>query len=63
VAIQFVNNVDFNANQAQSIRIENLAADPSTELVIGRIIFNTTADTLKQYVALTLEVVFLVGLK
>jgi len=51
MAIQFVNNVDFNANQAQSIRIENLAADPSTELVIGRIIFNTSADTLKQYVA------------
>ena len=51
MAIQFVNNVDFNANQAQSIRIENLAADPSTELAIGRIIFNTTADTLKQYVA------------
>ena len=51
MAIQFVNNVDFNANQAQSIRIENLASDPSTELVIGRIIFNTSADTLKQYVA------------
>lgn len=51
MAIQFVNNVDFNANQAESIRIENLATDPSTELVIGRIIFNTTADTLKQYVA------------
>jgi len=51
MAIQFVNNVDFNANQAQSIRIENLATDPSTELVIGRIIFNTSADTLKQYVA------------
>lgn len=51
MAIQFVNNVDFNANQAQSIRIENLAADPSTELVLGRIIFNTAADTLKQYVA------------
>lgn len=51
MAIQFVNNVDFNANQAQSIRIENVATDPSTELVIGRIIFNTSADTLKQYVA------------
>lgn len=51
MAIQFVNNVDFNANQAQSIRIENLATDPTTELVIGRIIFNTAADTLKQYVA------------
>lgn len=51
MAIQFVNNVDFNANQAQSIRIENLATDPSTELVLGRIIFNTSADTLKQYVA------------
>ena len=51
MAIQFVNNVDFNANQAQSIRIENVATDPSTELVIGRIIFNTAADTLKQYVA------------
>lgn len=51
MAIQFVNNVDFNANQAQSIRIENVSTDPSTELVLGRIIFNTTADTLKQYVA------------
>jgi hypothetical protein len=51
MAIQFVNNVDFNANQAQSIRIENVATDPSTELVLGRIIFNTSADTLKQYVA------------
>jgi len=51
MAIQFVNNVDFNANQAESIRIENVATDPSTELVLGRIIFNTTADTLKQYVA------------
>ena len=51
MAIQFVNNVDFNANQAQSIRIENVPTDPSTELVLGRIIFNTAADTLKQYVA------------
>ena len=51
MAIQFVNNVDFNLNQAQSIVIEKLGSDPASDLVVGRIIFNTASDTLKQYVA------------
>ena len=51
MAIQFVNNVDFNLNQAESIVIEKLGADPTSDLVVGRIIFSTTSDTLKQYVA------------
>ena len=51
MAIQFVNNVDFNLNQAQSIVIEKLGSDPTSDLVVGRIIFNTASDTLKQYVA------------
>ena len=51
MAIQFVNNVDFNLNQAESIVIEKLGSDPTSDLVVGRIIFNTASDTLKQYVA------------
>jgi len=51
MAIQFVNNVDFNLNQAESIVIEKLATDPTSDLVIGRIIFNTASDNLKQYVS------------
>ena len=51
MAIQFVNNVDFNLNQAESIVIEKLGTDPTSDLVVGRIIFSTAADTLKQYVA------------
>ena len=51
MAIQFVNNVDFNLNQAESIVIEKLGTDPTSDLVVGRIIFNTASDTLKQYVS------------
>lgn len=51
MAIQFVNNVDFNSNQAESIVIEKLATDPTSGLVVGRIIFNTASDNLKQYVS------------
>jgi len=51
MAIQFVNNVGFNLNQAESIVIEKLGTDPTSDLVVGRIIFNTASDTLKQYVS------------
>jgi len=51
MAIQFVNNVDFNLNQAESIVIEKLGTDPTSDLVVGRIIFNTSSDVLKQYVS------------
>jgi len=50
MAINFLNTVDLNKNQLNFAVIQNLATDPATGLV-GQIIFNTTADTLKQYVA------------
>ena len=51
MAIQFVNNIDFNLHQAESIVIEKLGTDPTSDLVVGRIIFNTASDTLKQYIS------------
>ena len=50
MAINFLNTVDFNKNQLNFAVIQNLGADPGTG-VVGQIIFNTTDDTLKQYVA------------
>jgi hypothetical protein len=50
MAINFLNTVDLNKNQLNFAVIQNLGTDPATGLV-GQIIFNTTADTLKQYVA------------
>ena len=52
MAINFLNTVDFNKNQLNFARIQNLGTDPSSaNSSIGQIYFNTTADTLKQYVA------------
>ena len=52
MAINFLNTVDFNKNQLNFARIQNLGTDPSAaNSSIGQIYFNTTADTLKQYVA------------
>jgi hypothetical protein len=52
MAIQFLNTVNFNKNQLNFARIQNLGTDPTTaNSSIGQIYFNTTADTLKQYVA------------
>jgi len=52
MAINFLNTVDFNKNQLNFARIQNLGTDPSVaNSSIGQIYFNTTADTLKQYVA------------
>ena len=46
MAIQFVNIVDFNNNQAESFVLENLAADP-TAGNIGRLIYNTSTAKVK----------------
>ena len=52
MAIQFLNTVNFNKNQLNFARIQNLGTDPTTaNSSIGQIYFNTAADTLKQYVA------------
>ena len=50
MAINFLQTVDLNQNSLDNARIQNLVNDPATG-VVGQIIFNTTADTLKQYVA------------
>jgi len=50
MAIQYLNTVDLNQNQLNQAVIQNVGTDPATG-VVGQIIFNTTADTLKQYVA------------
>jgi len=46
MAIQFVNIVDFNNNQAESFVLENLGSDPSAGNV-GRLIYNTSTDKVK----------------
>jgi hypothetical protein len=52
MAINFLNTVDLNKNSLDNARIQNLSSDPSAaNSSIGQIYFNTTADTLKQYVA------------
>ena len=51
MAINFLNTVNFNRNQLEQVVIQSVSADPSTNNVVGQIIFNTTDDTLKQYVA------------
>jgi len=50
MAIQYLNTVDLNQNQLNQAVIQNVATDPASG-VVGRVIFNTTVDTLKQYVA------------
>jgi len=49
MAIQFVNNVNFNLNQAESFVVENLATDPSPGGSAGRIIYNTSDDLIKVF--------------
>ena len=49
MAIQFVNTVDFNLNQAESFVVENLAADPSPGGGAGRIIYNTSDSKIKVF--------------
>jgi hypothetical protein len=52
MAINFLNTIDLNKNSLDNARIQNLSADPTAaNSSIGQIYFNTTADTLKQYVA------------
>ena len=50
MAINFLNTVDLNKNQLNQAVIQNVASDPASG-VVGQIIFNTTVDSLKQYVA------------
>ena len=47
MAIKFLDNIDLESNEIQDVAVENLASDPTG--FAGRIIFNTTSNTLKYY--------------
>lgn len=46
---KFLTNLQLNGNQLLQAAVENLAADPSTNLVAGRIYFNTTNKVFRLY--------------
>ena len=47
MAIKFLDNIDLESNEIQDVAVENLSSDPTG--FAGRIIFNTTSNTLKYY--------------
>ena len=47
MAINFLNTVDLNQNQLVNAAIQSVATDPTTNGVLGQLIFNTTSNTLK----------------
>lgn len=49
MAIQFLNNVDFNLNQAQEFVLENLSTDPASGQTNGRLIYNTSSNVVKVF--------------
>ena len=52
MAINFLNKVDFNQNELDKARIVNEPNDTAAGAgVVGQLYFDTTADTLKQYVS------------
>ncbi len=52
MAINFLNNINLNSIQIENIVIEKFASDAAAGTgVVGQLYFDTTADTLKQYVS------------
>jgi hypothetical protein len=49
MATKFVTNLDLNQNQILNGRFEVLSSDPSTGNFEGRLIYNSTEDTIKVY--------------
>ena len=47
--MKFVTNLDINQNQLLNVTFEKLASDPSSGNFEGRLIYNTTTDTVKVY--------------
>lgn len=47
MAIKFLDNIDLESNEIQDVAVENVSSDPSG--FAGRIIFNTSSNTLKYY--------------
>jgi hypothetical protein len=49
MAMKFVTNLDINQNQLLNVTFEKLAFDPESGNFEGRLIYNTTTDTVKVY--------------
>jgi len=51
MAIKFLDSITLETNEIQNVAVENLATDPTAaaDKYSGRIIFNTSTDTLKYY--------------
>jgi hypothetical protein len=49
MAMKFVTNLDINQNQLLNVTFEKLASDPASGNFEGRLIYNTTTDTVKVY--------------
>lgn len=49
MAQKFLTNIDLNQNQLVNATFEVLATDPNTNLFEGRLIYNSTEDTIKVY--------------
>lgn len=47
--MKFLNDIDLNGNSIKNGRFENLSEDPVTNLVVGRIYYNTTLNIHKLY--------------
>ena len=49
MAQKFLTNLDLNQNQLLNATFEKLATDPSSSNFEGRLVYNTTTDTIKVY--------------
>ena len=49
MAMKFVTNLDINQNQLLNVTFEKVPTDPSSGNFEGRLIYNTTTDTVKVY--------------
>lgn len=49
MAIKHLANLDLNHNEIKNVKIDVVTADPTTNLVEGRIIYNSATDIMKYY--------------
>ena len=49
MALSYLTDINLNKNELQNAVIQNVSTDPSSGLIQGWIIYNTTDDALKVY--------------
>jgi hypothetical protein len=49
MANKFLTNLDLSLNELQNVKIQNLASDPSSGLVAGRLWYRSDTGTLNYY--------------